>query len=116
MSGVGIVKGVGAGAGASSVGRASGPFERSAASPSNVFTYERPAVTSLANDISLGRQVLRRDVNERIRSVIDWTEAGTIDVFCECSRVRCAELIHLPIDDFDEAVASGRYVVADGHE
>jgi hypothetical protein len=72
-------------------------------------------VTSLANDISLGRQALRRSVNERIRNDIDWSEAATIDVFCECGRVRCSERLQLPVDEFDEFVRDGRHVVAAGH-
>lgn len=73
-------------------------------------------MTSLVSDISLGRKALRRSVNEQIRSVIDWTEASTIDVFCECGRVRCAERLQLALCEFDAAVESGRYVVVDGHE
>jgi hypothetical protein len=73
-------------------------------------------VTSVANDISFGRQALRRSVNTRIRSVIDWAETETIDVFCECGGARCVERIELPIADFDASVASGRYLVFVGHE
>jgi hypothetical protein len=73
-------------------------------------------VIAVANDISLGRQALRRSVNARIRSDVDWSESGTIDVFCECGRSRCADRLQIAIDGFDEALASGSYVVAPGHE
>jgi hypothetical protein len=73
-------------------------------------------VTSVTNDISLGRQALRRSVNMRIRSVIDWAETETIDVFCECGRRRCADRLRVAIDDFDGALGAGRYVVLPEHE
>lgn len=65
----------------------------------------------------MGRQALRRSVNERIRSTIDWTESGSIDVFCECGRIRCADRLQLAIDEFDDVLGTpGWYVVLPGHE
>jgi hypothetical protein len=74
-------------------------------------------VTVVANEVSLGRQALRRSVNERIRSTIDWNESESIDVFCECGRVRCSDRLQLAIDEFDDVLATpGWYVVLPGHE
>ena len=71
---------------------------------------------SVANDISVGRRALRRSVNQRIRSVSDGPGSETIDVFCECGRVRCAERLRIAIAEFDEAVAeAGRPIVFAGH-
>jgi hypothetical protein len=70
----------------------------------------------VANDISVGRRALRRSVNERIRSVSEGPGSDTIDVFCECGRVRCAERVRIPITEFDETVGdTGRPIVVRGH-
>ena len=97
-------------------GRVTGP-SRPAASPS-VLVVNDPrglAVSSVANDISVGRRALRRSVNERIRSVSGGPGSETIDVFCECGRVLCAERVRIPIDEFDEIVGAERPVVAPAH-
>jgi hypothetical protein len=74
-------------------------------------------MTSVANGASLGRQALRRSVNERIRGTIDWSESGSIDVFCECGRIRCTDRLQLAIDEFDRVLGTpGWYVVLPGHE
>lgn len=74
-------------------------------------------MTIVTNDVSRGRQALRREVNERIRSIIDWPEPGTIDVFCECGRVRCTDRVRLELVAFDDVLGSpGCYVVVAGHE
>ena len=74
-------------------------------------------MTATANEVSLGRQALRRSVNERIRSTIDSNESGSIDVFCECGRVRCSDRLRLAIDELDEVLGTpGWYVVRPGHE
>jgi hypothetical protein len=72
-------------------------------------------VVSIENDVSVGRQALRRVVNERIRNDVGPGEAGTIYVFCECGRRRCSDRLEIPADDFDETVRAGRYVMAAGH-
>jgi hypothetical protein len=67
--------------------------------------------------VSLGRQALRRSVNERIRSAIGSNESGPIVVFCECGRNRCSERLQLAIDEFDNVLGTtGWYVVLPGHE
>lgn len=72
---------------------------------------------SVSNDISLGRQALRRSVNERARSVSSGSASGAIDVFCECGRVRCATRLQIAIDAYDDVLATQRrYVVLAGHE
>ena len=74
-------------------------------------------MTSVPNDISLGRQALRRSVNERTRSVIDADASGTIDVFCECGRVRCASRLQIEIGAYDGLrELPRRFVVLAGHE
>jgi hypothetical protein len=74
-------------------------------------------MTFLANDVSLGRQMLRRSVNERIRGTIDWSEAGSIDVFCECGRARCSDRLQVALDEFDDVLrTAGWFVVVPGHE
>jgi hypothetical protein len=70
-------------------------------------------VSSVANDISVGRQALRRSVNERIRIASVGPE---LDVFCECGRVRCAERVRISIVEFDDVVGeAGRGVVVPKH-
>jgi hypothetical protein len=74
-------------------------------------------VTGVTNEVSVGRQALRRSVNERIRSTIERNESASIDVFCECGRVRCSDRLQLAIDEFDGVLGTpGRYVVLPGHE
>ena len=74
-------------------------------------------MTSVANEASVGRQVLRRSVNERIRSTVEWNEPDSIDIFCECGRVRCSDRLQIAVDDFDEIVGTpGWFVVLPGHE
>jgi hypothetical protein len=74
-------------------------------------------MSAVANEVSLGRQALRRSVNERIRATIDWSAAGSIDVFCECGRVRCSGRLQIALDDFDEILRTeGWFVVLPGHE
>jgi hypothetical protein len=71
----------------------------------------------VSNDVSLGRQTLRREINERISNVIDWRDSPTIDVFCECGGRRCSIRLKIPGEEF-RAVreARGQFVVASGHE
>lgn len=74
-------------------------------------------MTTITNDVSFGRQVLRREVNSRIRKATDESTSETIDVFCECGRRRCANRIRIAVAEHDDALGSpGRYIVSAGHE
>jgi len=74
-------------------------------------------MTTVSNDITLGRQALRRQVNRRIRDAVEPSEAGTIEVFCECGRVRCADRLRIAVAAYDEVIASeGRFVVTTHHD
>ena len=73
-------------------------------------------MATVTNDVSIGRQTLRREVNRRMRSVVDGSGTATIDVFCECGRVRCAGRIQLAADAYDAVLeSSGLFVVVPGH-
>jgi len=76
-------------------------------------------MTSLTNDVSLGRQALRRDVNTRIGAAGAGAGDGTqtVEVFCECGRRRCADRIPIATGAYAEILASAaRFVVTAGHE
>jgi hypothetical protein len=74
-------------------------------------------MTSVTNDISLGRQALRRSVNERTRSVTNASASEMMEVFCECGRVRCARRVRIAIAAYDDVrTMEQRYVVLAGHE
>jgi hypothetical protein len=78
-------------------------------------------MTTVSNEVTLGRQVLRQEVNRRIRSGTgSGTEAngsGTIEIFCECGRVRCADRLRIALDDYDDVLASrGNFVVTTHHD
>ncbi len=74
-------------------------------------------MTSVSNDVTLGRQALRRQVNTRIRGVVESTASGTIEVFCECGRVRCADRLSIELDVYDKVLASqGHFVVTTHHD
>jgi hypothetical protein len=69
---------------------------------------------SIAKDVSLGRRALRRHVNERISAVS--SQIGSLELFCECGRSRCAERVQVPADAYAEVLASaGRFLVTAGH-
>ena len=75
-------------------------------------------MTSQTNDVSLGRQALRRDVNSRISAAGAVGDgAQTVEVFCECGRRRCSDRIRIATGAYDEIAASAaRFVVTAGHE
>ncbi len=74
-------------------------------------------MTTISNDVSFGRQVLRREVNIRIRNATGENVSGTIDVFCECGRRRCADRIRIAVEEYEEVLVSpARCVVSAGHE
>ena len=75
------------------------------------------AVTSVATAASVGRQALRRSVNERIRAAVGDSASGSIELFCECGRIRCSDRVRLAVGEYDGILAAaGRYVVLPGHE
>ena len=74
-------------------------------------------MTSISNEVTLGRQALRREVNKRIRSVVEPNGSGTLEVFCECGRLRCADRLRIAVDAYDEVLASqGHFVVTTHHD
>lgn len=74
-------------------------------------------MTTVSNDVTLGRQVLRQEVNKRIRTVTESNESETIEIFCECGRVRCADRLRIEVDIYDEVLASrGHFVVTTHHD
>lgn len=74
-------------------------------------------MTSVSNDVTLGRQALRRQVNTRIRGVVESNASGVIEVFCECGRVRCADRLRIELDVYDEVLAAqGCFVVTTHHD
>ena len=72
-------------------------------------------MTSVSNDVTLGRQALRRKVNKRIREVVESNASETIEVFCECGRVRCADRLRIELDAYDQVLASQGYFVVTTH-
>jgi hypothetical protein len=65
------------------------------------------------------RQILFREVNERVLEVIDsdTPEIETIDFLCECSSDDCIEVIALTNEEYEAVRSSGtRFAVVPGHE
>ena len=62
-------------------------------------------------------QVLLREVNERVAEVA-WGWTGVSPEFvCECSRDECAEMLALPLPEYDRIRSSPNlFVIARGHE
>jgi hypothetical protein len=74
-------------------------------------------MTSVTNDVSVGRQALRRSVNERISGLSLGSNAETVEVFCECGRRRCADRIRIATDVYEQVRTSvACFVVTAGHE
>jgi hypothetical protein len=74
-------------------------------------------MTTVSNDVTLGRQVLRQEVNRRICSRTESNGSGTIEIFCECGRVRCADRLRIAVDVYDDVLASrGHFVVTTHHD
>jgi hypothetical protein len=74
-------------------------------------------MTAISEDVSLGRQVLRRGVNDRMRAALEATGADSLEVFCECGRRLCATRVQVEAGFYQGVVASGRlFLVASGHE
>lgn len=52
--------------------------------------------------VSVGRQALRREVNERIRALHREHASAQYEVFCECGRVRCNDRVLVAAEVYDE--------------
>ncbi len=62
-------------------------------------------------------QVLFREVNERIREVLDSADGYPVDFMCECSQTDCTETISLDRDEYEDVRSKGnRFVLVPGHE
>jgi hypothetical protein len=73
-------------------------------------------MSSTTDDVSFGRQALRREVNGRISQAVR-PETETLEIFCECGRRLCADRVWVEAGFYGRAVASGRlYVIAKGHQ
>jgi hypothetical protein len=53
-----------------------------------------------AQKVSVGRQALRREVNERMRAFHE--QKASYEAFCECGRVRCNERVPLGAEAYDD--------------
>jgi hypothetical protein len=74
-------------------------------------------MTTVSSDVTFGRQVLRQEVNKRIREAGESDASDIIEIFCECGRVRCADRLRITIDLYDEVLASiGQFVVTTHHD
>ena len=72
---------------------------------------------TVSHEGSVGRQVLRRKINERLHDAADGTDSNTIDVFCECGGRTCAAQIRVAVHLYESVVTSARlFLVAEGHE
>lgn len=61
-------------------------------------------------------QILFREVNERLREIVDVT-AGPTDYLCECSNKDCTETLALSPEEYEGVRSSPNlFVVARGHE
>jgi hypothetical protein len=68
----------------------------------------------VTNDVSLGRQRLRRQVNERIGARAE--DGDDIEIFCECGRRSCSARIRVAAVDYAAVLArDGRVVVVAEH-
>lgn len=52
--------------------------------------------------VSVGRQALRREVNERIAGLNAGWGTERFEVFCECGRARCAERVAVAATTYEE--------------
>jgi hypothetical protein len=74
-------------------------------------------MTTVSTDVTLGRQVLRQEVNRRIRDLPESDRSGKLEIFCECGGVRCADRVQIAVDAYDEVLAApGHFVVTRHHD
>jgi hypothetical protein len=65
--------------------------------------------------VSLGRQLLRREVNERVRAAD--LGAPELDILCECGRPRCAERFAVSAPTYEDVRRfPTHFAVRTGHE
>ena len=57
--------------------------------------------TASSEKVSIGRQVIRREVNDRIRARYDGDQEE-FEVFCECGRAICGHAAHVTADLYDK--------------
>jgi aerobic-type carbon monoxide dehydrogenase small subunit (CoxS/CutS family) len=61
-------------------------------------------------------QILFREVNERLREMLD-ESVGATEFLCECSNQACTETLALGLDEYEAVRASPNlFVVVRGHE
>jgi hypothetical protein len=67
---------------------------------------------------SAAHQMLRREVNERIRKLANGNTVGDqIDVFCECGRDECAERLSVSMSEYERVRRfSTHFIVLEGHD
>jgi hypothetical protein len=66
--------------------------------------------------VSVGRQALRREVNQRIRALHDPYGSKELEVFCECGRIGCAGRVAVAVQTYDELrLVPTHFLVKRGH-
>lgn len=51
--------------------------------------------------VSVGRQALRREVNQRIQALNEQFQAEELEVFCECGRTGCSDRLKASASTYD---------------
>lgn len=65
---------------------------------------------------SIGRQALRREVNERSAERQAASGAPSLDIFCECGLPRCSSRVTVEAASYDDVRRfPTRFLVAEGH-
>jgi hypothetical protein len=74
---------------------------------------------SVSLDRLVRNQVVFREVNDRIKEVLDRLDGAVLraDFVCECSQADCVESIELELDEYRAIRSSPRlFVITPGHE
>ena len=67
-------------------------------------------------DAAVRSELLFRAVNERIFE-IGASEAGALEILCECGEESCISTVIIPVRDYERLrLDSSRFVVCEGHE
>jgi nitrate reductase alpha subunit len=62
-------------------------------------------------------EALFREVNERIKAIVDQFQTQALDIVCECVKDDCALTISLSNGEYDQLRSSGtHFAVVPGHE